>query len=137
LKHTKTKRDCRNICKNCGKCWDIRRFVSDERVVPHLYLDSSFSVTVEGQIVCIADEIAQREHDIDDGFRTRIIQNGTESQNGIESEIIGFCEEIIKKEHQKNKIDSDDNPLKHIKLLENLALRCFVWISSQKPMRVN
>lgn len=121
LKHTKTKRDCINECENCGKCWDIRRFVSDERVIPYLFLDFRFSVTIEGQIVCIADEIAQREHDLDDGFRTRIIQNGNVLQNGIESEIIGYCNEIIDKEYQNNKIDPGDNQLKHIKLLENLV----------------
>jgi dGTPase len=30
-----------------------------------------FSVTLEGQIVAIADEIAQRQHDIDDGLRNK------------------------------------------------------------------
>ncbi|MHC1757701.1 MAG: dGTP triphosphohydrolase [Methanosarcina sp.] len=115
LKHTKTKRSCRNECQNCGKCWNIRRFISDERVIPRLYLDYSFSVTVEGQIVRIADDIAQREHDLDDGFRSRTIQNV------IGPEIISYCEEIINKELQTNEIGSKDSQLKHVKLLENLV----------------
>lgn len=39
-----------------------------------LYLDYDFSVTIEGQIVAQADEIAQRAHDLDDGLRSKYIQ---------------------------------------------------------------
>ncbi len=115
LKHTETRRSCRNECQKCGKCWDIRRFVSDNRIIPNLYLEYPFSVTVEGQIVDIADEIAQREHDLDDGFRTRIIRNS------IVGEIIRYCEEIIIKEQQISRVSSESVQLKHIKLLENLV----------------
>ena len=40
------------------------------------YLDSNrpFSVTVEGQIVALADEIAQIVHDLDDALRQRVIK---------------------------------------------------------------
>jgi deoxyguanosinetriphosphate triphosphohydrolase, putative len=114
LKHTKTKR-CKNECRDCGKCWDIRHFVSDEKVIPRLYVDIPFSVTVEGQIVCIADEIAQREHDLDDGFRSRTLKND------IGEHIIKNCEEIIKNQHLINKIDFEGNQEKDLKLLENLV----------------
>lgn len=76
LKHTKTKRckndKCKNDkCKNCGKCWDLNRFTENENL--HKYIsghkEQQFSLTLEGQIVAIADEIAQRQHDIDDGLR--------------------------------------------------------------------
>jgi len=69
LKHTKINRHQKDECTECGKCWDIKRFVNDKKLVKHLYLERNFSVTFEGQIVAIADEIAQRQHDIDDGFR--------------------------------------------------------------------
>lgn len=38
-----------------------------------LYLDKSFSVTLEGQVVAIADELAQITHDMDDYLRYGII----------------------------------------------------------------
>lgn len=60
LKHTKTKSK-----------WDIKRFVNNESLIGKLHLDSKFSVTLEGQIVEVADEIAQRQHDIDDGLRNK------------------------------------------------------------------
>ena len=69
LKHTKTTRCEKSECKGCGKCWDIKRFVNNKKLIERLYLKHNFSVTLEGQIVAIADEIAQRQHDIDDGLR--------------------------------------------------------------------
>jgi dGTPase len=66
LKHTKIKRD--KECIGCGGCWDINRFLSK----PDFYqkfMMYPHSVTLEGQIVAIADEIAQRQHDVDDGLR--------------------------------------------------------------------
>ena len=69
LKHTKISRHEKIECNECGKCWDIIRFVNDKKLVERLYLNHHFSVTFEGQIVAIADEIAQRQHDIDDGLR--------------------------------------------------------------------
>ncbi|SDF80124.1 dGTP triphosphohydrolase [Desulfovibrio legallii] len=38
-----------------------------------LFLDKNNSITIEGQIVAIADEIAQVTHDIEDGIRSNII----------------------------------------------------------------
>ena len=35
----------------------------------HLFMESETSVTLEGQVVAIADEIAQRTHDLEDGIR--------------------------------------------------------------------
>ena len=69
LKHTKISRHEKIECNECGKCWDIIRYVNDKKLVERLYLNHNFSVTLEGQIVAIADEIAQRQHDIDDGLR--------------------------------------------------------------------
>lgn len=67
LKHTKIRRHKPSECTNCGGCWDIKRFVQDENFLKD-YMDYNFSVTLEGQIVAMADEIAQRQHDIDDGL---------------------------------------------------------------------
>lgn len=42
-----------------------------------LFLDSKYSITLEGQVVAIADEIAQRAHDIDDAFKSGKINHDT------------------------------------------------------------
>ncbi|MGJ0847754.1 deoxyguanosinetriphosphate triphosphohydrolase family protein [Tissierella praeacuta] len=61
LKHTKCKDD-----------FDIKQFLigGDEK---YLFMDKSFSTTLEGQVVKIADEIAQRGHDLDDSFASGIL----------------------------------------------------------------
>lgn len=51
---------------------DVEEFVSNE-IVNNLYIDFEFSTTLEGQIVAIADEIAQRSHDIDDAFISNLL----------------------------------------------------------------
>lgn len=38
-----------------------------------MYLDVPFSITLEGQVVAIADEIAQCTHDLEDGVRSGVI----------------------------------------------------------------
>lgn len=52
---------------------DINAFVNDQCLKEYLHLDCEFSVTLEGQIVAIADEIAQRSHDIDDAFSSKLL----------------------------------------------------------------
>ncbi|RKY83949.1 deoxyguanosinetriphosphate triphosphohydrolase [candidate division KSB1 bacterium] len=41
-----------------------------------LYMEYEFSVTIEGQVVAICDEIAQRTHDLEDGIRSGFIDLG-------------------------------------------------------------
>lgn len=52
---------------------DINAFVNDQSLKDYLHLECEFSVTLEGQIVAIADEIAQRSHDIDDAFSSKLL----------------------------------------------------------------
>lgn len=52
---------------------DINAFVNDQNLKDYLHLECKFSVTLEGQIVAIADEIAQRSHDIDDAFSSKLL----------------------------------------------------------------
>ena len=71
LKHTR-------VIKN-DKKWDLNRFVRDtsyyEPFIKYDYFDEtsepnySHPLTLEGQVVAISDEIAQREHDLDDSLR--------------------------------------------------------------------
>ena len=122
LKHTKINRHQKDECTECGKCWDIERFVNDKKLIKYLFLAHNFSVTLEGQIVAIADEIAQRQHDIDDGFR------GLPSIVKIDEmyeEIIVNSKEIIKdaKISLKNKKSSEKQHLQDcIDLLNELII---------------
>ena len=81
LKHTGFKR---KECNNCGnktgsercfekKCCDVGAFLGtgDES---NLYMEYPFSTTLEGQVVAIADEIAQRSHDVDDAMSAGILR---------------------------------------------------------------
>ena len=71
LKHTK-------VIKG-DKKWDLNRFVREisnyENIIKYDYFDNESKpnyehpLTLEGQVVAISDEIAQREHDLDDSLR--------------------------------------------------------------------
>ena len=75
LKHTShLARDCQN-CRETecqGKCCDYAEFV-DSQIKDYLYLEYKFATTLEGQVVALADEIAQRSHDIDDAFSSSLL----------------------------------------------------------------
>lgn len=126
LKHTRIKRHEKDECKECGKCWDIKRFVHDRKLVDRLYLNYNYSVTFEGQIVAIADEIAQRQHDIDDGLRglpsnikiddvyEKIIETSQKIINTSEfsnNEVFGF-----EKEHLQDSIDLLNELVERLKI---------------------
>ncbi len=113
LKHTRIKRH--KSCESCGGCWDIKRFVSNPALIETLYLDRIFSVTLEGQIVAIADEIAQRQHDIDDGLRNKElgIQLGK-----LYDEVIGIIQKIISNKSQYTNVKKD-----HLDNLIELLIR--------------
>ena len=69
LKHTGGRiQNCSNCTSNCDcKCFNLHEMLEDEDI-PMLFPDYPFSTTLEGQVVAIADEIAQRSHDLDDAF---------------------------------------------------------------------
>ena len=60
IKHTKTKKDGR-LCQ------------SSDNDYSNMNLDNPFSFTFEGQVVALADEIAQYTHDLEDSVRSKII----------------------------------------------------------------
>lgn len=77
LKHTSHMgKDCSkcfervSICRH--RCCDYAEFV-DEEIVEQLYTEYEFATTLEGQAVALADEIAQRGHDIDDAFSSGLL----------------------------------------------------------------
>jgi len=108
LKHTKVKRPV--LDESQTKSWDIERFISNPSLKDRLYLMYDHSVTFEGQIVAIADEIAQRQHDIDDGLRNEKLEMEV---NTIYKDIIVICHEIIDRQTTATK----NQYAKSIKLL--------------------
>lgn len=82
LKHTKIcdcdyKESCPDSNKikglNCEyNFYNIDKFLCNGKT-SFLHPEYNFATTVEGQIVAIADEIAQRAHDLDDGIASKII----------------------------------------------------------------
>lgn len=62
FKHTKQK-----------KGLSMNEFTNDLSFIEYLHLELEHSVTLEGQIVAIADEIAQRSHDMDDAFAANLL----------------------------------------------------------------
>ncbi|MDE5597705.1 MAG: dNTP triphosphohydrolase [Lachnospiraceae bacterium] len=75
LKHTSNySKHCINCSfEKCKKgCCDYNEYV-DEETRNNLYEEYAFATTLEGQTVAIADEIAQRGHDIDDVFSSGLL----------------------------------------------------------------
>lgn len=61
FKHTKTKTEVK-----------LEEFLDDEGAIEYIN-QSIYPVTLEGQVVALADEIAQRSHDIDDAISSNLI----------------------------------------------------------------
>ena len=64
LKHTKLKRNK----------YSLKQFISSDQAYENLKFEQDFCSTLEGQVVAIADEIAQRGHDLDDALSSGAMQ---------------------------------------------------------------
>lgn len=96
LKHTKIQKG--------DKKWDLDRFLINgdkDTLKETIKKNSESSVTLEGQIVAIADEIAQRQHDLDDGLR----------DNNLKLNIKGIIKQIKMEEIINNAEDSDEKDI--------------------------
>ena len=75
LKHTNTKIKNCSICNdknNCKqKCFSLEDILPSEFNINKLYPGKKYISTLEGQVVKIADEIAQRSHDLDDAIMSK------------------------------------------------------------------
>lgn len=102
LKHTSfTYKEC-TTCKKekCKKgCCDFKEFVG-QQVEAHLYREKVFATTLEGQVVNLADEIAQRSHDIDDAFSSGLL-TFSEFQDYLKLSKMKPLAAIIDETHQK------------------------------------
>lgn len=71
---TEEGKNCKGMQGQCTKTKnDLKDFLPENFDDTQLYLQYKFSTTLEGQVVAIADEIAQRSHDIDDALRSNLI----------------------------------------------------------------
>ena len=124
LKHTTVKKNGKQLC-------EIDRFLLDEPENNQFnhqfkeYLMYDDSVTLEGQVVAIADEIAQRQHDLDDGLRDiklgldyddlfkeikKYINEIMQSNDaGIETSVVMQLKELEKGLDSRNKIYKDND----------------------------
>ena len=121
LKHTSTIKG--------NKKWDLTRFVRDiseyEPLIKYDYFDENskpnyeYSLTLEGQVVAIADEIAQREHDLDDSLRDEGLFKFKEMYSEIESIINETKKEIKPNSSGYELFNKFDNEIKEQNPSEN------------------
>lgn len=128
LKHTNLKLGKCEDCKTCNskcKCFNIDEFLvnGDKN---YLFLEYEFPTTLEGQIVYIADEIAQRGHDLDDALASNHITN---------NELINICsikkmeeisiilkkiEDVEQTLKANNREFVDENDIKRSRIVSNI-----------------
>lgn len=130
LKHTsicKCKEKCSDKTKGleCSKnIYKLENFLCNGDI-KMLHPEFKFATTLEGQAVAVADEIAQRAHDLDDGIASGII-NEEQFLNDLkkmaEKEFIKRLENEIAKIIYKNGDSSEEKIKEQIEQnLENIA----------------
>lgn len=72
LKHTDSCKKKNITCECNHNCVDLTDFLINGDL-NYLFLNYKYPTTIEGQIVRIADEIAQRGHDLDDAFASKLL----------------------------------------------------------------
>lgn len=129
LKHTSVKiKNCNECGKNgsCDqKCFDLTEFV--ENADPkYLYLEYSFPTTLEGQIVAIADEVAQRSHDLDDAFASGTLSVeqlkdylGLNKTRSLRDELQKI-EDELREAKENNKVFISEGELKHGRIVSEI-----------------
>jgi dGTPase len=98
LKHTNFKL-CGDHKRKCSQC--TQNCIEDFLIIgesKYLFLDYEFSTTLEGQIIYWADEIAQAEHDLDDG-----LSNGNIDLNKLNQELLIIIESYQNQSSQEKK----------------------------------
>ncbi len=87
-----------------------------------LYINKPFSVTIEGQIVAIIDELAQITHDLDDYLRFGIINIEKVKEHSIFNDIRNF----YSKEYKIDDIDAYINKNVEEDIKKDTLIRCLV-----------
>ncbi len=116
LKHTKLKRDE----------FKLNDFIKDDNVENELYFDNDFCSTLEGQIVAVADEIAQRGHDLDDALSSGIMSLDDFKKNmtfkkvqSLEEKIEALTNEMSNANNLYRKF-SDENALMNSRIVSTI-----------------
>lgn len=114
LKHTKTDTE-----------YDIDEFlINGEK--KYLYLEYEFATTLEGQIVAIADEIAQRSHDLDDALASNhinideLIKYCSISKMIEIKSILDKIKEQIEELKEKNRIFIDEDDMIRSRIVSDI-----------------
>lgn len=124
LKHTKLKlKNCNKCINKCEQdCYDINSFIN-KIYVDKLHLDFKDATTLEGQVVAIADEIAQRGHDVDDAFLSRLLSEEEfldylkiRYMKELEIKVAKSCEEI----KNSNRPLIDEESLIRARIISNI-----------------
>lgn len=146
LKHTK-------VIKG-DKKWDLTRFVRKisnyENIIKYDYFNENskpnyeYPLTLEGQVVAISDEIAQREHDLDDSLRDGELFQFEDMLEEIKKIIDEISEEVSSKNtgytlfiSLNNKISNLHNIKNHKKWKEltNIIISYFIIDVTENTMR--
>ncbi len=141
LKHTKIC-SCNEKCSDktkgleCSKnIFKLENFLCNGDI-KMLHPEFKFATTLEGQVVAVADEIAQRAHDLDDGIANEIINEDTflvELKQMATEEFIERLENEIAKSIYINDDSSEDKIKEQIEQnLENIARENVLGGLSQK-----
>lgn len=129
LKHTSVKikhcDDCVNRDHCDENCFELEEFMKHGKA-EYLYPKIPFATTLEGQIVAISDEIAQRSHDLDDAFTSGIMSihqlyNYLQLQKA--SKLNEYLETIEKKFNEATSLHHeyvDEDELKHSRIVSEV-----------------
>lgn len=97
--------------------YDMREFISCDEVEEKLHLQNAFCSTLEGQVVALADEIAQRGHDLDDALSSGLISFDdfrkfltVKKVGSLQKKIDEICESMVKylKESHRRIVDQNE-----------------------------
>ncbi len=118
LKHTSIKKK--------DKEWKLERFITEHKSSFSKFLikltkEYKYPATLEGQVVRIADEVAQRQHDLDDGLRDTNLNLKVED---VMRDIILTIKEILDETKEEDKKELKFKLLDKLKenLRENLKI---------------
>lgn len=121
LKHTSLKKDMYNLSK----------FIQGDRINEELRFDSDVCSTLEGQVVAIADEIAQRGHDLDDALSSSSITlNELKDYLSLRKtervkEILDKIDELLESSNNIGHMVYDESELKNSRLV-SLVISYFI-----------
>ncbi|URZ05444.1 Deoxyguanosinetriphosphate triphosphohydrolase-like protein [Clostridium felsineum] len=144
LKHTKVcscKEKCSDKIKGlkCSKnIFKLKAFLCNGDI-KMLHPEFKFATTLEGQVVAVADEIAQRAHDLDDGIASGIINEDkflTELKQIATKEFIKRLEiEITKSIYESGNLSKEEIKEQIKRNLKNIARRNVLRGLSQKRQK--